>query len=111
MLVAFDWPVYPRLEPTMRGSEWARNSGRRSAPAMPSAAFGHGRWRAGLPWRLRPVLRPWRGTRGPPGAAQEDRRPGAFLRQGATDSGPRRLRVHWRPSEDLIRPPQRAAPR
>jgi hypothetical protein len=27
-----DWPVYPRLGNTMRGSEWARNSGRRSAP-------------------------------------------------------------------------------
>jgi hypothetical protein len=32
--------------------------------------------------------------------------PQRVLRQGATGARPRRLRVPWRPSEDLIRPPQ-----
>jgi hypothetical protein len=39
-----------------------------------------------------------------------NRSPDAFLRQG-DGARPRRLRVHWRPSEDFIWPPQQAGPR
>ena len=78
----------------MQGSERARNSGRGSAPgdAFPplSAIRGSGRVCLG---RLRPVLRPWRGTLGPLGTAQGGtvaRRVSQARRDGRPPSPPAR---------------------
>jgi hypothetical protein len=48
--------------------------------------------------------------RGGPGERLKEEPPSARS-QARRGGRPRRQRVHWRPSEDLIRPPQRAAPR
>ena len=81
-----DWPIYPRLAHNMRASNGGRNAGRRGAPARPSA-------RPRASW-ARPVARAKDAVAAGSGSRREPP-PSAFLRHGATDARPRRLRVRY----------------